>query len=325
MLLMSIFNLLIGEPARSAYLVMREMMKYLIKIHAIGKFPEIEINENKYKSICSAKEALLNGLEMEEKYEIFISNYLELEEKILVIGAQSMARNPYDYEDFFDVRMEFNIRMVNLLTAARLYKDQLHRHVRAIIPEASNIKLQIENLFSKEYDQTPEFRFMEELRNYVQHKGIPVHWTQHSAYSDDSGDKRLLIYSTELASQKNYLKEDKKFKKKVLAEIPDQIDLKISTRAYVESMSRVHCAARELVKEKLEKSREIIEFTRNEYKKIYQEKIVGLSVICKDGDSLVDDKPLILDWDDIRLKLTRRNTALVNLRNRFVTGKSKIS
>ena len=205
-------------------------MKYLLRIHALGNYPEIVVDKGRYDAICTAKEALLNGLEMEEKYEIFISNYLELEEKILKRAAQSMARNPQDYEDFFEVRMEFNIRMVNLLTAARLYKDQLYRHVRAIIPEVSSIKENVEGLFSKEYDQKQQFRFMEELRNYVQHKGIPVHWTQYNAYSDDAGKDRQLIYSMELASQKEYLREDKKFKKKVLEELPDKIDLKIAVR-----------------------------------------------------------------------------------------------
>ena len=81
----------------------------------LGSYPQIEIDKNRFDSICRAKEVLLNGLEMEEKYEIFVSNYLELEEKILTNAVRSMARNLYDYEDFFEVRIEFNVRMVNLL------------------------------------------------------------------------------------------------------------------------------------------------------------------------------------------------------------------
>lgn len=300
-------------------------MKYLLRIHALGNYPEIEIDKKRFDSICSAKEALLNGLEIEEKYEIFVSNYLDLEEKILTNAVRSMARNPRDYEDFFEVRMEFNIRMVNLLTAARLYKDQLHRHIRAIIPEISNIKQEVEGLFSKEYDQNQEFRFMEELRNYVQHRGIPVHWTQHNAYSDGTGEDRLLVYSMELASQKEYLKEDKKFKKKVLEELPNKVDLKIATRIYVESMSRVHCAARKFVEKKLNKSRLIIECARKEYENVYPKKFAGLSVMCFEEGKIIDSKSILLDWDDIRLKLTKRNTELINLRYRYVTGKSKIS
>jgi hypothetical protein len=166
---------------------------------------------------------------------------------------------------------------------------------------------------------------MEELRNYVQHKGIPVHWTQHNAYSEGTGEDRLLIYSMELASQKEYLKEDKKFKKKVLAELTEKIDLKIATRSYVESISRVHSAARKLVGKKLNDSRSIIECARDEYKKIYPEKFVGLSAMRFEENRIIDSKSILLDWDDIRLKLTRRNSELVNLPKCYVTGKSKVS
>ena len=82
---------------------------------------------------------------------------------------------------------------------------------------------------------------------------------ENNRYSDGSGKDRLLVYSMELASQKEFLKDDKNFKKKVLDELPDKVDLKIATRVYIESMSRVHCAARKLVENTLKESRSIIE------------------------------------------------------------------
>ena len=90
-------------------------------------------------------------------------------------------------------------------------------------------------------------------------------------------------------------------------------------------MSRVHCAARKFVEKRLNESRSIIECARDEYQKVYSEKFVGLSVMCFEENIIIDSKPILLDWDDIRLKLTRRNTELINLTNRYVTGRSKIS
>lgn len=173
-------------------------MKYILKIHALEKYPEIDLEKSQYDSIKRAREVLSNGLAMEEKYEILISNYLEFEKEIFEHAAQLMVRSPYDYEDFFQVRMSFNRRLVNLLTAARLYVDQLYRHVKAAIPDMQNVKKNIESMFSKEYDKKLEYRFMEALRNYVQHRGIPVHWIEQNSSSDDSGEERQLIYSVEL-------------------------------------------------------------------------------------------------------------------------------
>jgi len=298
-------------------------MKYILRIHALGTYTEIDLEKTEFDSIKRAKAALSDGLAMEEKYEILISNYLEFEKEILEHAAQLMIRHPLEYDDFFQVRIGFNRKLVNLLTAARLYVDQLHRHVRAIIPNDANVKDEIDKLFSEEYDKNLEYRFMEALRNYVQHRGIPVHLTQFNSFSDDSGEKRSLIFSMEVASQKEYLQEDGKFKKKVLDEIADRVDLKASTRIYIEGISKVHGAARKLVEQPLKEARSTIETVIDSYQKTYLEKLVGLHAMCLNESNIVESVPLLLDWDDIRLKLTKRNSVLVNLRNRYVSGEIK--
>ncbi len=300
-------------------------MKYAIKIDAMGRFPEIEIDKHQFETIYHAREILSNGLAMEEKYEILISNYLDFEKEILCNTAKTMVRTISEYEEFFQVRINFNIRLVNLLTATRLYKDSLHRHVRAIIPEVENIKETIKEMFTQEFEDNPEYRFVDELRDHVQHRGVPVHWTSHHSFRDQSDGKNNLIFSLELATEKKYLEEDPEFKKKVLEELPERIDLKNATRVYIESMSRVHSAARKLIQKALNDSRNIIENFRNEYQKIYPKKIIGLSAFCFDGNKAVDRRPLLLVWDDIRIKLTNSNSELKNLRRRYVVGCSKDS
>lgn len=298
-------------------------MKYILKIHASGKYTEIDLGKSQYDSFKRASEVLSNGLAMEGKYEILVSNYLEFEKEILDHTAQLMVRNLYDYEDFFHVRMSFNRKLVNLLTSARLYVDQLYRHVKAAIPGEQTVKEDVERLFSIEYDKKLEYRFMEALRNYVQHRGIPVHLIGLNSSSDNSGEERQLIYSIELASLKEDLQGDDDFKKSVLKEIPDEVDLKMATRVYIEGISKVHCAARKLVEQSLKESRSIIDNARASYQKVYLDESVVLYAICLEKNNVVDSVPLILDWDDIRLKLTKRNSELVNLRNRYVTGKVK--
>lgn len=298
-------------------------MRYALRIRALGKYPEVELNNDEYESLKKARMALFNGLALEEKYEILISNYLELEREILDRATQSMIRNPSDYDDFFQVRMSLNRRLVNLLTAVRLYADQLHRHVKGILSDKEDVKRHIDSLLSQEYDSSLEYRFMEALRNYVQHRGIPVHWVQFHSHAEAYGEDRLLIYSVEMASQKEYLQEDPKFKKSVLNEIPEKVDLKSSIRTYVEGISRIHCAARKLVEKDLGNARSLISNAIASYGKVFNKRPVGLHATCFEGNTSVETVPLLLDWDDIRIKLSKRNSELVNLRNRYVTGRSK--
>lgn len=109
---------------------------------------------------------------IEEKYELIISNYLELEKDSLSISSSNMLRRSYNYSDFFDVRSTFNRRIVNLLTSTKLYLDQIYQHVKVCNLDLANI---IKQKTNKEYDSVFEYRFMEALRNHVQHHGLAVH------------------------------------------------------------------------------------------------------------------------------------------------------
>lgn len=119
---------------------------------------------------------------------------------------------------------------------------------------------------------------MEALRNYVQHRGIPVHWTYFNRRWNNFGKEQQLmfsIFSIEVGSTKSYLLEDGNFKKKVLDEIPDEVDLKATTRKYVEGISRVHSNTRKLVEQSLDETRSIIENARS-FQEVWKKKQVAI-------------------------------------------------
>lgn len=295
-------------------------MKYLLRKAVLGNTPEIEISEEKYSGYKAARKILSNCFAIEEKYEILISNYLEFEKQILDAATSSMVRNQIDYSDFFEVKLGINIRLVNLLTAAKLYIDQLNQNVQECLPEQADIKKTVKGFFTKEYDENFEYRFMEALRNYVQHRGIPLHWLSHgSKWTSLEGDG-LLEYCVEIASQRSYLEEDGKFNKTVLEESDDKIDLKAATRCYLESISNVHDSARQLIEHSVNAARKLLEDAHQQYAVIYSESLVGLSACVWSEGGMIDSVPLLLDWDDIRIKLQKRNGKMINLRKRYVTG-----
>jgi len=133
-------------------------MKYLLGKDVIAKFPVVEITEAEYAAYRAARNALLNAFAIEEKYEILISNYLDFEKQIVEAMAASMVRNYLDYSDFFSLRLGFNIRLVNILTSARLYCDQIEQHVRECLPDLApdETKARVRALFSAEYDKYRE-------------------------------------------------------------------------------------------------------------------------------------------------------------------------
>ncbi len=296
-------------------------MEYFVSIQALGRFPKIQLEKQEFENIKKARTALTHGLSIEEKYEIIISNYLEFEKEIVDQSIFFMIQNRFQYTDHFQRKLIFNIKLVNLLTSTRLYIDQLYQHVKYANPELSNSKDTIKNILANEYGKNFEYRFMEALRNYVQHRGLPIHLIKtHSERNIDSDNKQM-SFSIELYSQKERLEEDKKFKRKVLEEMPEEINLKETVRAYIECISTVHVKVRKMLSPFLKKSRYLIEKVQADYRKLYTGKIIGLYALYMKDNKVLDKIPLLLEWDDVRLKLTQENSQLTNLRHRFVTGK----
>lgn len=295
-------------------------MSYLLRAQVIGKVPEFAISENEFAAYRSAHMALVAGLAIEEKFEILASNYLELEKEILAQIAECMVRHPEGYEDIFEIRTALNRKLINLLTTARLYVDHVSHQAKEILGDDSGSE--VKALFSAEYDAAFEYRFMEALRNFVQHRGFPAQgvviggtWLN---------EWRDLVFSMEITASKRHLAEDKTFKAAVLAEAPERIDLKLACRAYVEAISRINRQLRGKLDPKLGDARQLVQAAIQRYEAAYGQRGIGLAALKLDDAGQVEEAiPLLLNWDDIRLRLAKRNGEFVNLRKRSVTSAIK--
>lgn len=124
-----------------------------------------------------------------------------------------------------------------------------------------------------------------------------------------------------MASEKQFFKDDDQFKKEVFNEIPDEVDIKAAMRIYIESLSQVHVSIRNIINDKLNNDRNKIESAISRFQKEIDKEAVGLAAVCKDGEGKIIDKiPLLLEWDNIIKKLIMRNRYLTNLVNRYVSG-----
>ena len=145
-------------------------IRYLLRIYALGPHPELEISHEAFEGIKSSKAILNAGLSMEEKYEVLVSNYLEFEKEMLIYSAECMIRNNLNTDAFSKIKMDLNRRLVNIMTAARSYIDQVSRDIRSIVPHEIKENDFVKKALSDKYDELFEYRFMESLRNHVQHR-----------------------------------------------------------------------------------------------------------------------------------------------------------
>ena len=262
-------------------------------------------------------------MELEEEYEMVISNYIDLEKESLDFAMLYMLRTPVPYVDTFDARLALNRRLMNLLTSVRLYTDRLTDHCRACLPKQSAIKEKVKSLLSTEYDNNFDFRFMEALRNYIQHRGTPVHQVIFGGRGVTLDTDRLLEFSSSFSVYKKVLASDRHFKQQILDEMPDNIDLISASRGYIESLSSIHNNIRHLISKTVNASRLPLQKAIDDYKSFYTEEFWGLTAYAFDGNTKIDEIPIFLNRDDIRVRLQQRNNPLSHLQKSFVTGRTK--
>ena len=236
-----------------------------------------------------------------------------------------MLRGFIDPLDAFDAQLVLNIHLMSLLTSAQLYEDQFCHQVSRCIPHFSDAKTLAKSFLSKEYDENKEYRFIKQFRNHVQHFDLPIHWISAGIQWTDLSADGLLEYSMDFGVKKSFLEENKKFKKRIIDESPSEINLKSTTRVYVESLSKAHDSARELIKESVQNARQNLDYAYTQYRKVYSEHSGSLSACMTNEQGIIETLPLMLYLDDIRIKLQKRNQKLVNFRKRYITGKTKLS
>lgn len=304
-------------------------MHYRVKLAVLGRTPTLEISEAEFLALGQSRASLVEALAMEEKYAILLTNYLAIEREILTQAANGLVQSPAEYFDFFEVRHSLNVCLVNFLSSARMYVDQLPRHVRDCVGHETALS-EVKAMLSEEYDLHREYRFMEALRNHAQHNATPLHMISNGSRwlgrTDDENEH--LEYRMALVATRIRLSQDKKFSRRVLEECDDEVDVTIAMRRYVSCIGAVHERCRKYVKSRVDSSRSAVESVRTRYAALGENEwksLAGLEAQKLMDDKIVEHFPLLLDWDDVRVKLEKRNRAHPNLHRAYISGKSSRS
>ncbi len=223
------------------------MQDVAMKYKAVGYLDigaaSAEISEERYESIKSAKATCIFALELEEKFAIVLGNFYEFETELLKLAEASRIWPNRDFGDSMLARLKLDQRLVNFLTACRLYQDQTDHVISSIFGEHSHQLTEVKNFKRTLYNDHWGYRFMEALRNHAQHSGLPVHIISYNLERVPGTEEDYSQFTVVPQSSVNYLAEDKTFKKTVLIELQkrgEKIDLRPGVREYVECFAKLH-------------------------------------------------------------------------------------
>ena len=282
---------------------------------------KIRITEDKYQGLLDAKTTLISIKTIEEIYEILISNYLEFEQETLKLTVSNMISYNDVYEVGFDTRILLSRRLINILTAAKLYLDSLATHASQC-SRLDETKDYVKQLKSKEYDKNRSYRFMETYRNYVQHKGLPIDLVQQYSGWKETEYEVGMEYKINFSIRKENLLNAREIKKEVLIEMEEQIDLKLCIRSYLESISCIHDEIRKMLEEDVNISREELTTAIESFNSNFRTKTDSFDIISIDNGEVLSSTAILLNWDEFRIKLQHKNRKLTKLSKRYATGQS---
>jgi hypothetical protein len=300
-------------------------MEFGLSARVVSSTAFLPISEKEYEEIAEAKAGLLEALFVEEKFDLVVENYLELELCFLESTTKNMVLGNQDYQWFQVQRNLFNRRLVNLLSACRSYVDYSKQHIQMMLPKDENAVERIKSAFSNHYDSCLGYRAMEALRNFVQHRGFPIHAASYNAEWNRKGEESQSIYGLSVYTKTIYLREDGEFKTSVLEELErlgGRVNIKPLIRDYVAALGDVHAGLREMTKQSVETWDRVVLETINRFKTAFPDEnsMKGLAAVLREEGEFKRPISVFSDLNEYRRMLQRKNGNLAMLGKRYVSG-----
>lgn len=302
-------------------------MKYGITRRVANCVTFIELSHDEFNLARSAKENLMHALYIEEKINYVLENFVEFERELLNAAVDNVVFSDIAWSKSVNELHTVNRRIVNLLAACRLYLDQVAHNIHAIYGRASSQSILFRQATSDEYETHLGYRVMEAMRNYVQHRGFPVHLVTRSSKPVETAEGRRVMHTVIPNVDVSELAADAKFKASILQELQEfgnMIDLRPLIREFVSSIGRIHVRIREML------SGDICEWEATMTGIITRlcdtsgEKAIGIVVVAQDeSGAYVEQVNVFEEFMTRRQDLERKSRNLTHYGLSFVTSGAK--
>jgi len=148
------------------------------------------LTQNEYENISKEISELEKFRSEEALYNLIELNYQDLEAKIDFYLNQYVVNPKADFVEFSFQFLDLNRLILNLLSSIRTYLDHTETRLNRTFGDNSDEYKLFKTLISECFDNHFAYRFLEKLRNYSQHCGMP---TGSINITDDENGKSLKL------------------------------------------------------------------------------------------------------------------------------------
>lgn len=290
-------------------------MRYVLRM--LGKSEEVGIDASLFAEIKAAQNALVRMIGVEQKFDLLIENYSDYERELLELSLHQALRVDLDWASFQNDIAAVSRRLANLLSAARLYIDQIQHDISSACGDEAAASLKQKS--SEQYDERLGYRVMEALRNVIQHQSIPVHGIGYPREAVERKVRYRAIPTFDIARL-----EDTKMKRSVLNELRtkgETHELTPIIRDYIEGLGQVHHAFRTLTAGRVTEWDRILADHQLLASGGNGNAIVLASARDEHGED-IDTVHLFSDLTSYRKEFERRNRTPTRFVGRFVSSES---
>ena len=298
-------------------------MRYGITILALGSWPFIEISAEEFEQAKRAKEKLITFLGIEEKLDILLENYVEYEKHLIDLTLRQVVFSDLLLSSGMTDKQHLTRRLANLLSAARLYADQAKHDLSAIYERNSAQQELLRQALSREYDNRFGYRVMEALRNYMQHRSLPVKKLSYSSKWEEVDSEQMLRCSAEVYLDVIDLREDSKFKSNVLSELEKrgkEVEITPLVRQYIEGIGCAHEELRSNTKQDIDAWARTVSDLIDRVRDPLNGDLTGLGIVAEDERRYVETVHISEEPKERLDYLARKNSSFTKLSYRYASG-----
>lgn len=279
------------------------------------------IDRATFEKVKKAKQTCLFALEIEEKFTLLFDNFAELEVDLLRLAEHSLIwmDSPREHGESMQDRLLLDRRIVNLLTSCRLYLDQSEHGLSMLFGNPSDRLRAFKESRRNLYDSHWGYRFMEALRNHVQHASLAAHTITHGGFLSSGAGSDYFEYTVYPQASARALLENPEFKRHVLDDCPqdrEHIDLRTPIREYMSCFVSLHQKLRDMVAPFVASSRQDYESAVEEFAMIDEEQVTFAKLReCPDEGEVSDEVQLVTHFLGYYDDLFKRNAVNKDLQH----------
>jgi len=292
-------------------------ISFAIVGNTFGPSPEVVITQKDFAAIAQARRCLVESTSFEEKFYAVCEYYRDIERHAFDAALNHMLYTEASAAQRHHTAFQFGRLVAAFLAGARLYTETAYGGLR----DASGNALKeatVRAVASGQYDNSFYYRFMEELRNYVQHNEFPVQLYRYGTKTVDG----LQHFSSRFfftLDEENSSRIKAKVRRE-LAASHREVDLRQAARSYFSSLCTMHAEYQRLLKPFCDESEKLLKSWLHRWKSEVPATttVFGVDAIQRDGETVRKTVHLELQSDIYRAWLLSKIQSVMTMGMRRV-------